>query len=356
MTQSGLQLDVEQVAKRFGGFAALHEINLSVGRGELISLLGPSGCGKTTLLRIIAGFERQSAGSVRFDGAPVDGLKPAKRGIGIVFQNYALFPHMTVRQNIAYGLDAHGWPRERKAARVQEMLALVQMTAFGDRRPAQLSGGQQQRIALARCLATEPGILLLDEPFGALDKNLRLDMQIEVKRLQRSTGITTLMVTHDQEEALSMSDRIAVMNKGRIEQVGSPTEVYDQPATLFVNQFVGTANLLPGTMLAPGQVRLDSGVVLEGSGLDGSTGPVWVSVRPEHLVLQDGATPGALPGSVTAVLPLGPSIAYELETPDGVRCKVISPRGADMPAVEPGAALFMRPASPACCRLFPREP
>ena len=354
MTPGGLWLDVEQVAKRFGAFTALQEINLSVGRGELISLLGPSGCGKTTLLRIIAGFETQSAGSVRFDEVPVDGLKPRQRGIGIVFQNYALFPHMTVRQNVAYGLDAHGWPRDRKTARIDEMLDLVRMVPFGDRRPAQLSGGQQQRIALARCLATGPRILLLDEPFGALDKNLRLDMQIEVKRLQRTTGITTLMVTHDQEEALSMSDRIAVMNKGRIEQVGSPTDIYDRPETLFVNQFVGSSNLLPGTVLAPGQVRLDNGVLLESNQLDAAIGPAWMSVRPEHLLLQDHPADGAVPGTVTAVLPLGPSIAYELETPDGIRCKAITPRGAETLDIAPGATLFMRPAGPAHCRLFPR--
>src|SRR5262249_20750775 len=212
------------------------------------ALLGPSGCGKSTLLRIIAGFLVQSEGAVLFDGAVVDHLPASRRGVGIVFQNYALFPHMTVAENVAYGLQAQRWPKEKIASRVEEMLRLVHMQPYHDRVPDQLSGGQQQRVALARCLAVDPKVLLLDEPFGALDKNLRLDMQIEVKRLQRSYGITTVLVTHDQEEALSMADRIAVMNQGRIEQVARPTEIYDNPSTLFVNQFVGATNLLAGEL------------------------------------------------------------------------------------------------------------
>ena len=356
MTEGGLQLDVEGVAKCFGGFTALNAIDLSVERGELISLLGPSGCGKTTLLRIIAGFVPQSDGSVKFDGRAVDGLKPSKRGIGIVFQSYALFPHMTLRQNVAYGLDAHGWPRDRKAARVEEMLDLVQMRSFADRRPGQLSGGQQQRIALARCLATGPRILLLDEPFGALDKNLRLDMQIEVKRLQRTTGITTLMVTHDQEEALSMSDRIAVMNCGRIEQVGTPNDIYDRPATVFVNQFVGASNLLAGELLDHGTVRFDGGTVMAASPAASMAvgAPVWLSIRPEQLRLQAQPAPGALQGTVKAVLPLGATIAYDIEVQGGASCKVIVSRIGGVPAIEPGEALFMLPASPSACRLYPR--
>ena len=354
MTGQGLQLDVRGVAKRFGSFTALRTVDLSVGSGELISLLGPSGCGKTTLLRIVAGFMPQSEGTVLFDGASVDGLRPAKRGIGIVFQNYALFPHMTVRQNVAYGLEAHGWPRDKRVARVDEMLDLVQMRRFADRLPRELSGGQQQRIALARCLATGPRILLLDEPFGALDKNLRLDMQIEVKRLQRTTGITTLMVTHDQEEALSMSDRIAVMNGGRIEQVGTPSEIYDAPATVFVNQFVGASNMLPGTMLDAGHVRLPDGTVMPAAAVDGAApgADVWLSVRPEQLRLQGMPGADALPGTVKAVLPLGASIAYDLETPDGLSCKVMQPRAGDMAAIQPGDALFMVPA--AACRAYAR--
>jgi len=231
-TNRGHRLTLDNITQRFNDFVAVHDINLDVAGGELVALLGPSGCGKSTLLRIMSGFIRQTEGRVLFDGEPVDHLTPSQRGVGIVFQNYALFPHMSVADNVAYGLQAHKWPREKIAPRVDSMLELVHMQQFGERLPRQLSGGQQQRIALARCLAIDPKVLLLDEPFGALDKNLRLDMQIEVKRLHRDYGITTVLVTHDQEEALSMADRIAVMNRGRIEQVASPTDIYDHPATL----------------------------------------------------------------------------------------------------------------------------
>ncbi len=229
-SRQGHRLRLEDISHRFGDFVAVRDINLEVSGGELVALLGPSGCGKSTLLRIVSGFIRQSEGRVLFDGEPVDHLPPSRRGVGIVFQNYALFPHMTVAENVAYGLEAQRWPRERIAPRVAEMLdARAHAASSRERKPRQLSGGQQQRVALARCLAIDPKVLLLDEPFGALDKNLRLDMQIEVKRLQREYGITTILVTHDQEEALSMADRIAVMTRGRIEQVSSPTEIYDRP-------------------------------------------------------------------------------------------------------------------------------
>ena len=240
---------LDKITHRFAEFTAVTDINLDVAGGELVALLGPSGCGKSTLLRIISGFIRQTEGRVLFDDNAVDHLAPSGRGVGIVFQNYALFPHMTIAENVAYGLQAHKWPREKIMPRVTEMLDLVHMSEFAERKPRQLSGGQQQRIALARCLAIDPKVLLLDEPFGALDKNLRLDMQIEVKRLQREYGITTILVTHDQEEALSMADRIAVMSRGRIEQVSSPTEIYDRPRTLFVNEFVGTTNILQGEVV-----------------------------------------------------------------------------------------------------------
>src|SRR5262249_34704863 len=253
----GHRLRLEDISHRFGDFVAVRDINLDVAAGELVALLGPSGCGKSTLLRIVSGFIRQSSGRVLFDGEAVDHLPPSRRGAGIVFQNYALFPHMTVAENVAYGLEAHKWPRQRIGPRVAEMLALVHMSEFATRKPRQLSGGQQQRVALARCLATDPKVLLLDEPFGALDKNLRLDMQIEVKRLQREYGITTILVTHDQEEALSMPARIAVRARGSIEQVSSPTEIDAEPMTLFVNQFVGTANVVAGEFMGA-----DNGVAI----------------------------------------------------------------------------------------------
>src|SRR4051794_10813888 len=292
---------LESITHRFTDFTAVSDISLDVAGGELVALLGPSGCGKSTLLRIMSGFIRQTEGRVLFDGKSVDHLTPSQRGVGIVFQNYALFPHMTVSDNVAYGLQAHKWPREKIAPRVTEMLALVHMSEFAWRKPRQLSGGQQQRIALARCLAIDPKVLLLDEPFGALDKNLRLDMQIEVKRLHRDYGITTVLVTHDQEEALSMADRIAVMNRGKIEQVASPTDVYDHPATLFVNQFVGSTNLIPGKLVNSGpngsEVQYAGGTLRAApaqlhKGLD-----VFVSIRPEQLHVQSGAASDGIAGT-----------------------------------------------------------
>src|SRR5499427_6417739 len=298
----GHRLRLEDISHCFGEVVAVRDINLDVAGGELVALLGPSGCGKSTLLRIVSGFIRQSSGRVLFDGEAVDHLPPSRRGAGIVFQSYALFPHMTVAENVAYGLEAHKWPRQRIGPRVAEMLSLVHMSEFATRKPRQLSGGQQQRVALARCLATDPKVLLLDEPFGALDKNLRLDMQIEVKRLQREYGITTILVTHDQEEALSMADRIAVMARGSIEQISSPTEIYDEPMTLFVNQFVGTANVVAGECIGVDNgvatVRVPGGAMLTAKTLQLVAGAqVLVSVRPEQLRIEPVAAPGRLAGT-----------------------------------------------------------
>src|SRR6266446_3695814 len=239
---AGCSLLLDAISQRYGSTVAVDDISFEIGGGQLLALLGPSGCGKTTLLRVIAGFIAQTAGRVLIAGQPIDDLPPNRREVGIVFQNYALFPHMTVADNIAYGLSARGVKRVAQRARVADMLSLVKLEELADRYPRQISGGQQQRVALARALAVGPSILLLDEPFAALDKNLRLDMQIEVKRIQRLAGTTTILVTHDQEEALSMADRVAVLNQGRLEQYGPPTEVYDMPRSLFVNTFVGTAN------------------------------------------------------------------------------------------------------------------
>ncbi len=354
----GHDLRLEQITHRFGDGIAVNGVDLHVTGGELVALLGPSGCGKSTLLRIIAGFISQTAGRVLFDGAPVDHLKANRRGVGIVFQNYALFPHMTVAENVAYGLQAHHWPKERIAPRVAEMLDLVHMNAFAERRPSQLSGGQQQRIALARCLAIDPKILLLDEPFGALDKNLRLDMQIEVKRLQRIAGITTLLVTHDQEEALSMADRIAVMNKGRIEQVAAPTAIYDQPASLFVNQFVGTTNVFAGEVIEISahylRVRLDGGAVI--TALPGSAFSVGariiVTIRPHHLRLAPSTGSDGMPGVVKTVLPLGPEVVYDVETAGGRGVKVVVARDAGLAPVEIGQSVHLVPLALHSFRIF----
>jgi putative spermidine/putrescine transport system ATP-binding protein len=356
----GHRLRLEDISHRFGDFVAVRDINLDVAGGELVALLGPSGCGKSTLLRIVSGFIRQSSGRVLFDSEAVDHLPPSRRGAGIVFQNYALFPHMTVAENVAYGLQAHKWPRQRIGPRVAEMLALVHMSEFATRKPRQLSGGQQQRIALARCLSTDPKVLLLDEPFGALDKNLRLDMQIEVKRLQREYGITTILVTHDQEEALSMADRIAVMARGSIEQVSSPTEIYDEPKTLFVNQFVGTANVVAGEFVGADNgvaiVRVPGGAMLtvkETPQLRAGA-PVLVSVRPEQLRLEAAPGEGRIAGVVKAVMPLGPHVVYEVETQGGSSFKVSEPREAATPLRRPGESVHVAAASQAACRVFPK--
>ena len=359
-SKNGHQVGIEQVSQRFADQLAVNDVSISVGEGELVALLGPSGCGKSTLLRIVPGFIRQTSGRILFDGASVDHLAANRRGVGIVFQNYALFPHMTVRENIAYGLQARKWNRAEIAPRVDEMLARVQMSAFGERTPRQLSGGQQQRIALARCLATDPKVLLLDEPFAALDKNLRFGMQVEIKRLQREYGITTIMVTHDQEEALSMADRIAVMNKGHLEQIAAPTEIYDNPATLFVNQFVGASNLLPGTLVSADAesslIRLDNGATLRAGRPRGvaAGARVVVTLRPEQIILSASATDFALAGRIASVMPLGPQIAYEVELSTTVptALKIIVPRGGAEGARGIGETVFATPAAPSACHVF----
>ncbi len=235
------------VAKSFGKISAVAGMDLEIRAGEFFSLLGPSGSGKTTVLRLIAGFEEPTLGTVTLDGRDVTRLAPFDRDVNTVFQDYALFPHLSVRQNVEYGLKVKRVPKKERAERAERALASVRLEGFGDRRPAQLSGGQRQRVALARALVNRPSVLLLDEPLGALDLKLRQEMQLELKQLQREAGITFVFVTHDQDEALTMSDRLAVFNAGRVEQVGTPAEVYEHPATAFVADFVGTANLITGT-------------------------------------------------------------------------------------------------------------
>jgi len=342
---TGHALTLAHITHRFGEFVAARDINLDIKPGELISLLGPSGCGKTTLLKIIAGFQRQSEGDVLVDGQSISHLPPNRRRIGIVFQNYALFPHMTVAENVGYGLAAAGKPKDEIAVVVKEMLGVVQMTQFGARLPRELSGGQQQRVALARCLAIRPKILLLDEPFSALDKNLRLDMQIEIKRLQRQSGITTVLVTHDQEEALSISDRIAVLSRGYLEQFDTPTEIYDRPRSLFVNTFVGTANLIPGILEAKSadrsSVRIGDRVIdapFPGPVAVGA--PMLLSVRPENLRLS--STPGGLPVRIAAVLPIGPSLIYEALLADGTPVKIVQERAESDGALTDTAFLSIK--------------
>jgi len=282
---------IEEVRKRFGSFTALDGCSLHVRRGEFISLLGPSGCGKTTLLRIIGGFETQDSGTVRIHGERVDQLPPNKRNVNTVFQSYALFPHKTVFENIAFPLVIARVPKRERTERVREALELVQLRGVEERKATQLSGGQSQRVALARALVGRPEVLLLDEPLAALDLKLRKSMQLELRRIQETLGTTFVYVTHDQEEALTMSDRIVLMNGGRIVQGGSPREVYDEPANVFVSDFVGEANLLDGVVGGRDGdlVRVDAGGVelkVAPTAATPAAGPAVVSIRPERIELR----------------------------------------------------------------------
>ncbi|MBC8037995.1 MAG: ABC transporter ATP-binding protein [Rhizobiales bacterium] len=282
-------LSIQNVRKAFGATTVVQDFDLDVERGEFVSFLGPSGCGKTTMLRIVAGFEEPSAGRVMIGGKDVTNLKPNQRNIGMVFQAYALFPNLTVAQNIGFGLKVAGVPRADSDARVAEMLAIIKLPEFGDRYPYQLSGGQQQRVALARALAPKPKLLLLDEPLSALDAKVRVSLREEIRSIQKKTGITTIFVTHDQEEALSMSDRIVVMYGGKAEQVGTPFEIYNKPATKFVANFVGTLNVLEGTVsdARSGKVRVNTEDITIKNKLNGSkTGDVLaLALRPEAISL-----------------------------------------------------------------------
>ena len=296
-----IAVEARNAVKAFGhgnaAVRALDDVSVSIKQGEFFTLLGPSGCGKTTLLRLIAGFETPTSGQILLDGADITALPPNKRAVNTVFQSYALFPHLTVAQNVGFGLQMQGRPKAEVRDTTAQMLALVKLDAMADRKTSQLSGGQQQRVALARALAPKPKVLLLDEPLSALDAKLRKDMQIELKRLQHETGITFIFVTHDQEEALTMSDRIAVMSAGNILQIGTPRDIYMQPANRFVAGFIGETNFLPGAT-APGGVRLDCGATVA---VDGSFAPgkVTLAVRPEQVRVQAAGTVGAIPATIT---------------------------------------------------------
>ena len=312
-------IEARNIVKAFGqgdgALRALDDVSVTIRKGEFFTLLGPSGCGKTTLLRLIAGFEMPSAGTILLDGLDITFLPPNQRPVNTVFQSYALFPHLTVAQNIAFGLQMLGKPAAEVKARTDKMLALVQMEAMAGRKTSQLSGGQQQRVALARALAPQPKVLLLDEPLSALDYKLRKDMQIELKRLQLETGITFVFVTHDQEEALTMSDRVGVMSAGKLQQVGSPRQIYTKPANRFVASFIGETNFLPATIV-PGGVRLGSGAVIEVAGLTGS-GKTTLTVRPEQVRLVEGAEAGALPAVVKNLVYFGTDTHCYLALSDG---------------------------------------
>ncbi|ETX29738.1 ABC transporter ATP-binding protein [Roseivivax isoporae] len=313
-------IDIREVTKVFGAgsdaFRALDRVSVTIRQNEFFTLLGPSGCGKTTLLRMIAGFEGPTEGTILLDGDDLAGKPPYERPVNTVFQSYALFPHMSVAENVGFGLRMLGRPKDEIAATVREMLALVRMSELAERQTAQISGGQQQRVALARALAPRPKVLLLDEPLSALDFKLRKEMQLELKRLQNETGITFVFVTHDQEEALTMSDRIAVMNAGRIRQIGVPREIYDHPADRFVADFIGDTNFLSAELTArtgdTATLRLPSGRTVEARAQgDGTPGKVTLAVRPEHAELAPPEE-GALTGTLTEVVYSGTDTHYHV--------------------------------------------
>jgi len=337
-------ITVEHLDKRFGAFVALDRIDLDVRQGELLALLGPSGSGKTTLLRVIAGLEHADSGRVLFEGRDASGLPVQQRGVGFVFQHYALFKHMRVDENIAFGLKVRRgkarWPKARINARVRELLSLVQLEGLEKRYPAQLSGGQRQRVALARALAIEPKVLLLDEPFGALDAQVRRDLRRWLRQVHEATGVTTVFVTHDQEEALELADRVAILNKGRIEQLGTPAQVYDQPASPFVYGFVGETNKIAGTRSGPRlQVHGLSLAVPEHGGAP--DGPVEVFVRPQDLLLVDEAQDG-WPAAVVSVLRSGPRLRLHARLGDGTPLELELPAATPEPRV--GAQVRLQPA------------
>ena len=306
-------LELQGLVKRYGDFTAVAECDLSVAKGELVCLLGPSGCGKTTTLQMVAGFTSPTQGRIMLDGRDITEVKPSKRGLGIVFQSYALFPHMTVADNVAFGLEMRGIAAAERRKRVDETLELVYLSPMAARYPRELSGGQRQRVAMARALVIKPPVLLLDEPLGALDAKLREEMQIELRSLQHRIGITTIMVTHDQAEAMTLADRVVLMNEGRIEQVGRPFEMYEQPNGRFSSTFLGKANVFEG--------RAENGTVLVGAhclpGGDASLGgDVDYIVRPEKVELVRDAA--LIRGRVSARVFLGNHWLFQVETPLGM--------------------------------------
>ncbi|MGI4951503.1 MAG: ABC transporter ATP-binding protein [Janthinobacterium lividum] len=348
-------LALDAVVKRFGDQAVVDGVTLLVRPGEMVCLLGPSGCGKSTTLRLVAGFESLDAGRVRLGGADVSRLPPEKRDIGFMFQSYALFPHMTVAANVGFGLRMRGVPRARRAAAVEEALALVRLEGLADRLPRQLSGGQQQRVALARAIAFRPRLLLLDEPLSNLDAGLRETLRDEIRRVQKDTGLTALFVTHDQSEALAIADRVAIMRAGKVVQFDTPAAVYARPADAFVAGFIGQANLLPGVVEAVREnavtVRMATGERLDGSGQGLAAGAaVLAVVKADRVKLHrtgPDAAAGGLPARVEAAVFTGPTRHYTLATDAGTRLIAVA-SSAEAPPLAPGEGVFAS-WSPADC-------
>jgi spermidine/putrescine transport system ATP-binding protein len=349
---AGGEVQLVDLVKRFGDFAAVAGINLDMPSGEFFSLLGPSGCGKTTTLRMIAGFERPTEGQILLDGADMAQTPPHKRNVNTVFQNYALFPHLTVEENVAFGLKYQKASKEESRDRVGRALELVQMTQFAKRRPNQLSGGQQQRVALARALILNPKVLLLDEPLGALDAKLRKRLQIELKALQEEVGITFIYVTHDQEEALTMSDRIAVMSQGRVEQVGKPKEIYEAPRTAYVADFLGVSNMMEAT--AEGavengcRVKIGNFELVAGEGESDTVGQCKVTIRPERVRVEPQGSTGenTVPGMVERTVYVGAVLQVILHLATGQTIQAWEPNTGDTEPHRSGDAVAVQ---------FPRE-
>lgn len=357
---------LDGVRKTFGPVVAVRDAVFAIDRGEFFSLLGPSGCGKTTILKMIAGFERPTSGRVLLDGAEVSAVPPWKRNVNTVFQQYALFPHLTVAGNVGFGPRSRGLPADEIRRRVGEALEIVRLAGLGARWPAQLSGGQQQRVALARALVNLPSALLLDEPMAALDLKLREAMQLELKRIQRDVGITFLLVTHDQGEALTMSDRIAVMNEGAIEQVGSPEDIYQRPASLFVAAFIGSANLLPGTVAARDggstvvELRAGGRVRASNAGVSLPVGePCTVMLRPERLQPSIAAPPDGqgMPATVVQLVFQGATTRLQLRLADGTTVVTHVESHAQLPFVQAGQSLWVawEPGAPYLLRGWPER-
>src|SRR6476661_3118333 len=330
------EIRLEGLEKRYGDVVAVDGVSLDIVAGEFFSLLGPSGCGKTTTLRMVGGFEYPTTGRVLLRGRDVTKDPPDKRAVNMVFQQYALFPHLTVGDNIAFGPKRQGLPKDETRRRVGEVLDLGRLPGYEKRRPNQLSGGQQQRVALARALANRPNVLLLDEPLGALDLKLRRQLQVELKRIQSEVGITFVYVTHDQEEALTMSDRIAVMHAGRVEQLGTPETLYERPGTRFVADFIGTTNLLAGAIESidgeAALVRLEGGDACRVVGRDLVAGQtIEISIRPESILMKpsNGASPDGVPpmrAQVEQVAYMGGTVQYQVRTHGGLSITVLAPK------------------------------
>jgi ABC-type Fe3+/spermidine/putrescine transport system ATPase subunit len=357
-------IEFRNVVKRFGATAAVDHVTFSVGAGETVSLLGPSGCGKTTTLRLVSGFEEPDEGIIEIAGESMVGKRPYERNVGLLFQHYALFPHMTVAENVAYGLKHRNWPKSEIGDRVREMLRLVRLEGFESRRPGQMSGGQQQRVALARVLATKPKLVLLDEPLSALDAKLREELGLELKQILTAVGSTTIVVTHDQDEAMSLADRIIVMNRGRIEQQGTPDEIYMKPQTAFVASFIGRTNWFHGRIEAVqgdalSRFTTDAGTQLAIRSRGATDGKPWsICVRPERITVT-GAESGSaassdnrLSGKVVDIVNMGSEFHYIIESAEG-RIMAVEPNraGARVQKGEPVNVLFRAED----CVVLPRE-